>query len=90
MAVLETADGRDSNVRRPRGGIEGSVQILPDLYKADEETEEVLSRRRLVIDRIDRRLSGADNAMLEEVPSEELITTIVMEMPKEKSRGTDG
>ncbi|KAL3681754.1 hypothetical protein R1sor_024710 [Riccia sorocarpa] len=55
-----------------------------------EETDEVLSRRRTVTGRIDRRLSGADNSVLEAVPSEELITTIVMEMPKEKSSRIDG
>ncbi|KAL3694987.1 hypothetical protein R1sor_008638 [Riccia sorocarpa] len=61
-----------------------------DLYTAEEETEEMLNQRRRVVGRIDRGLSWDDNSVLEEVPSEELITTIVMEMPKEKSPGIDG
>ncbi|KAL3687195.1 hypothetical protein R1sor_013504 [Riccia sorocarpa] len=88
MTVLETADGR--LLEDQEEIVKEVFRYYTDLYKADEETEEVLDRRRVVIDKIDRRLSGADNTMLEEVPSEELITTIVMEMPKEKSPGIDG
>ncbi|KAL3679286.1 hypothetical protein R1sor_022242 [Riccia sorocarpa] len=61
-----------------------------DLYKAEEDTEEVLENRRIVVGRIDRSLTGADNNTLEEVPTEEFITEIVMDMPKEKSPGIDG
>ncbi|KAL3684230.1 hypothetical protein R1sor_002252 [Riccia sorocarpa] len=61
-----------------------------NLYRAKEETAAVLERRREVIGRIDRRLTEGNNRTLEEVPSEEFITSIVMEMPKEKSPGLDG
>ncbi|KAL3680581.1 hypothetical protein R1sor_023537 [Riccia sorocarpa] len=61
-----------------------------NLYRAEEETADVLERRREVIGRIDRRLTEGNNRTLEEIPSEEFITSIVMEMPKEKSPGLDG
>ncbi|KAL3681560.1 hypothetical protein R1sor_024516 [Riccia sorocarpa] len=88
MTALEREDGQI---------LEGEEEILEEvqnfyqnLYRAEEETEETLEQRRNVVQRIDRRLTHDDNRILEEVPSEEFITTIVMEMPKEKSPGLDG
>ncbi|KAL3679560.1 hypothetical protein R1sor_022516 [Riccia sorocarpa] len=77
--------------------LEDQVEILEEvqrfyqeLYTAEEDTDEVLETRRKVVERIDRGLTTTDNRVLEEVPSEELITRIVMEMPREKSPGLDG
>ncbi|KAL3683873.1 hypothetical protein R1sor_001895 [Riccia sorocarpa] len=50
----------------------------------------MLEKRSRVVERIDRRLTIEDNHTLEEIPSEELITKIVIEMAKEKSPGLDG
>ncbi|KAL3699765.1 hypothetical protein R1sor_017787 [Riccia sorocarpa] len=61
-----------------------------NLYTFEIETEEMLECRRTVVGRLDRRLTVEQNVVLEELPSEELITKIVMEMPKEKSPGIDG
>ncbi|KAL3685666.1 hypothetical protein R1sor_003688 [Riccia sorocarpa] len=70
--------------------LEEEQKYYQKLYSADEETTEMLESRRVVVGRIDRRISTEDNVTLEEVPSEELITSIVMEMPKEKLPGIDG
>ncbi|KAL3701988.1 hypothetical protein R1sor_020010 [Riccia sorocarpa] len=61
-----------------------------ELYTSEEETEGVLEKRRVVAGRRDKGLTERDNQIMEEVPSEELITRIVMEMPREKSPGLDG
>ncbi|KAL3693205.1 hypothetical protein R1sor_006856 [Riccia sorocarpa] len=61
-----------------------------ELYTVERETEEILEKRREVVWRIDRRLTLGDNRKLEEVPSEDFITRIVMDMPKEISPGLDG
>ncbi|KAL3695821.1 hypothetical protein R1sor_009897 [Riccia sorocarpa] len=61
-----------------------------ELYKAEEETTETLVKREEVVSRIDKQMTEEDNRKLEEVPSDEFITRIVMEMPKEKSPGIDG
>ncbi|KAL3683679.1 hypothetical protein R1sor_001701 [Riccia sorocarpa] len=65
-------------------------RFYQELYTAEEEPPEVLEKRRIVIGRIDKKLTPGDNTILEEVPTEELITRIVMDMPKEKSPGLDG
>ncbi|KAL3683131.1 hypothetical protein R1sor_001153 [Riccia sorocarpa] len=79
------------------GLIQGREEVLgavhsfyEELYTAEPESEEMLEDRRRVVGRINRRLTAEQNLVLEAVPSEELITTIVMEVPKEKSPGIDG
>ncbi|KAL3687462.1 hypothetical protein R1sor_013771 [Riccia sorocarpa] len=65
-------------------------KFYQELNTAEEETPEVLEKRKIVIRRIDRKLTPGDNTIMEEVPTDELITRIVMDMPKEKSPGLDG
>ncbi|KAL3684732.1 hypothetical protein R1sor_002754 [Riccia sorocarpa] len=69
--------------------LEEMQRFYHELYTSDQETEEVVATREVVVSRIDKQLTPDDNRILEEVPSEELITRIVMEMPKEKSLGID-
>ncbi|KAL3689655.1 hypothetical protein R1sor_015964 [Riccia sorocarpa] len=47
-------------------------------------------KREEVVSKIDKRTTEDDKKSLEEVPSDEFITRIVMEMPKKKSQGIDG
>ncbi|KAL3687388.1 hypothetical protein R1sor_013697 [Riccia sorocarpa] len=88
MTTLEDSTGRV---------IEGREEILrtihkfyEELYTAEPESDEMLADMRHVVGRIDKRLTAEQNLILEAVPSDELITTIVMEMPKEKSPSIDG
>ncbi|KAL3679689.1 hypothetical protein R1sor_022645 [Riccia sorocarpa] len=88
MAALEDASGR---IIEDREEILDKVhRFYEELYAAEVESEEMVENRRTVVRRINRRLTAAQNQLLEELPSEELITKIVMEMPKEKSPGIDG
>ncbi|KAL3696464.1 hypothetical protein R1sor_010540 [Riccia sorocarpa] len=88
MTALEV--GSSQTIEDPEEILEEVFRFYRDLYKAEEETEEILESRRKVVGRIDRRISPEENTLLEETPSEELIITIVMEMPKEKSPDIDG
>ncbi|KAL3684504.1 hypothetical protein R1sor_002526 [Riccia sorocarpa] len=88
MAALEEASGR---IIEDREEILDKVhRFYEELYAAEVESQEMVENRRTVVGRINRRLTAAQNQLLEELPSEELITKIVMEMPKEKSPGIDG
>ncbi|KAL3690426.1 hypothetical protein R1sor_016735 [Riccia sorocarpa] len=88
MTSLETDDGRILEDQEEM--LQEVYKYYRDLYKAEEDTEEVLEKRRIVVGRIDRSLTGANNITLEEVPTEEFITEIVMDMPKDKSPGLMG
>ncbi|KAL3694277.1 hypothetical protein R1sor_007928 [Riccia sorocarpa] len=89
MTALEREE--DGQIIEEQEEILEEVQrFYQKLYTAEEETEEMLEKRRRVFGRIDRRISAADNRTLEEMPNEEFITKIVMDMPKEKSPGIDG
>ncbi|KAL3676258.1 hypothetical protein R1sor_026206 [Riccia sorocarpa] len=88
LTALEDTSGRIIEDREEV--LEAVHNFYEDLYSYEVETEEMLEDRRTVVGRIDRRLSVEQNQTLEEVPSEDLITRIVMEMPKEKSPGIDG
>ncbi|KAL3687845.1 hypothetical protein R1sor_014154 [Riccia sorocarpa] len=58
--------------------------------KEGEAPTKYFFRKEEVVTRIDKQMTEEDNRNLEEVPSDEFITRIVMEMPKEKSPGIDG
>ncbi|KAL3685574.1 hypothetical protein R1sor_003596 [Riccia sorocarpa] len=88
MAALEDASGRIIEDRKEI--LDKVHRFYEELYAAEVESEEMVENRRTVVVRINRRLTAAQNQLLEELPSEELITKIVMEMPKEKSPGIDG
>ncbi|KAL3679848.1 hypothetical protein R1sor_022804 [Riccia sorocarpa] len=88
MAALEDASGR---IIEDREEILDKVhRFYEELYATEVESEEMVENRRTIVGRINRRLTAAQNQLLEELPSEELITKIVMEMPKEKSPCIDG
>ncbi|KAL3680493.1 hypothetical protein R1sor_023449 [Riccia sorocarpa] len=88
MTAIETET--DTIVEEPEEILEELHKFYQDLYKAEEETQEVLDKKRTVVGRIDRMMSTCDNLTLEAVLNEDLITQIVMDMPKEKSPGIDG
>ncbi|KAL3679018.1 hypothetical protein R1sor_021974 [Riccia sorocarpa] len=88
MTALEREDGQI--LEEEEEILEEVQNFYQNLYRAEEETEDTLEQRRNIVQRIDRRLTHDDNRILEEVPSEEFSSTIVMEMPKEKSPGLDG
>ncbi|KAL3686155.1 hypothetical protein R1sor_004177 [Riccia sorocarpa] len=88
---ITALEGNNGNSIDDREGILEEVhKFYEDLYAAEVETDSMRENRRVVVGRIDRRFTSEQNLTLEEMPSEELITTIVMEMPKEKSPGLDG
>ncbi|KAL3690407.1 hypothetical protein R1sor_016716 [Riccia sorocarpa] len=88
IAALEINGGHSIEDRD--GILEEVHRFYENLYAAEVETDCMLENRRKVVGRIDKRLTMEQNHTLEEIPSEELITSIVMEMPKEKSPGIDG
>ncbi|KAL3675966.1 hypothetical protein R1sor_025914 [Riccia sorocarpa] len=88
MSALEVAPGQI--VEEPEGVLEEVHKFYKDLYNAEEESDEMLEKRRMVVGRIEKRLTVEQNTTLEAIPSVELINRIVKEMPKEKSPGIDG
>ncbi|KAL3692124.1 hypothetical protein R1sor_005775 [Riccia sorocarpa] len=88
ITALEVNGG--NSIEDRDGILEEVHRFYDDLYTAEIETECTLENRRRVVGRIDNRLTMEQNQILEEIPSEEFITSIVMEMPKEKSPGIDG
>ncbi|KAL3692054.1 hypothetical protein R1sor_005705 [Riccia sorocarpa] len=61
-----------------------------ELYTAEEESSEIRSQRREILQLVDKRLTQNQNRKLEEAHSEELIEEIVKSLPQEKSLGFDG
>ncbi|KAL3683215.1 hypothetical protein R1sor_001237 [Riccia sorocarpa] len=88
MTALEVGAGRV--IEEGEDILEEVHNFYEKLYEAEAETDEILENRRRVVGRIDKRLTEEQNQRLEELPSEEFITQIVKDMPKEKSRGIDG
>ncbi|KAL3678603.1 hypothetical protein R1sor_021559 [Riccia sorocarpa] len=72
MAALEDASGRIIEDREEI--LEKVHQFYEELYAVEVESEEMVENRRTVVGRINRRLTAAQNQLLEELPSEKLIT----------------
>ncbi|KAL3692735.1 hypothetical protein R1sor_006386 [Riccia sorocarpa] len=74
MTALQDAAGRIVEERDEV--LETVHKFYEHLYTAEIETEEMVENRRKVVERIDRRLTDEQNRLLEDTPSEELITRI--------------
>ncbi|KAL3692121.1 hypothetical protein R1sor_005772 [Riccia sorocarpa] len=85
MTTLEKESGEI--IEKQEEILEEVHRYYQNLYKAEEETVETLEKREVAVRRIEKQMTEDDNRIMEEIPSQELITRVVMEMPKEKSPG---